>query len=100
MTAPARAPYTVPGPYKAEGRTVKALDHGRWHTIATCDSRGFLSDYAERDMAAHFVEVCNAHDDLVAALEWANNALDCVCTSEAACPSCIVEAALTKARGE
>ena len=54
----------APGPYRSDGRVVKALDGGRWHPIAYCDSNGYLSAYSERD-TAHLLAASPA---LVAAL--------------------------------
>jgi hypothetical protein len=62
----------APGPYRSDGRVVKALDGGRWHPIAYCDSNGYLSAYSERD-TAHLLAASPA---LVAALRDAYAEID------------------------
>lgn len=55
------------GPFKAEGRTVKALAGGRYWSLLRVTGQGYSEQGAEHEAAA-VVQVLNAHDPLAEAL--------------------------------
>jgi hypothetical protein len=61
-----------PGPYRVEGRRIRAITHGEWHTLASCDTRGWMTGAAEDQHAAFFA----AAPALVAALRDAYAEID------------------------
>ena len=64
-----------PRPWIVAGTTIKAHDHGKFYAVATVPTRRMSR--AGQLAAAHFIlRACNAHDNLVAALQLALKALD------------------------
>jgi hypothetical protein len=61
----------APAPYRAHGNKVKALEHGKWFTLAWVDSPK-LTDDAQAATAKLFALSPN----LAEALEWALNQID------------------------
>lgn len=58
----------VPGPLRAQGTALMAIDHGRWEPLArVVDKR--LTPEAATQNAQHIAMCFNAHDELVAALK-------------------------------
>jgi hypothetical protein len=58
----------TPGPYRSDGNTVKAVSHGRWFTLCRVDNKIFTAEGKEAN-AAFITRACNAHRDLLEALE-------------------------------
>jgi hypothetical protein len=63
----------IPGPYRAEGATVKALTHGRWYTLARME-RAKLTPEGCAQQARLFA----ASLDLLAALETLTHRAACL----------------------
>lgn len=57
-------PHTAPGPYRAEGQSIKAISHGSWFTIARVENKR-LTPKAKQDTAV----LLAAAPDLLAALK-------------------------------
>lgn len=58
----------APTNYRKDGLSIKSVDHGKWYTLAKVGNKLF-TDEANHGTAEFIVQACNAHDDLVAALQ-------------------------------
>ena len=58
----------TPGPFRAEGASIKAVSHGKWFTVARFDGTGHTKEANEQNCAA-FASAVNHHADLVPLLE-------------------------------
>lgn len=74
----------IPGPFRADGNTVKAVSHGQWFTVLRCDNPRFTPEATQR-MAAHVAFALNAYAanqqmiaELVGALEETINQLETI----------------------
>lgn len=62
-------------PLRAEGRSVKYVDHGSWHTVASTNTRGVFIREAEEQNAVWLAHAANLHHELVDTLRLLTDGL-------------------------
>lgn len=83
MTAATHTQHT-PGPWRAEGATVKAVSHGQWFKVTRADGLNHTPE-GNRNNAAFIVAACNAYDANLARIAELEAALRTFITLDPRC---------------
>lgn len=103
MSTQFKAGPPIPGPYRAEGRTVKAVSHGRWFSVARVDNPRFTEEAKERTakFLATAPELLKALQDLASCgvQDHDDNPMARTCSTEDPqdCALCAARAVIAKA---
>lgn len=90
----------TPGPWRADGSTVKAVSHGQWFKIARADGLRYTQSGNEAN-AEFIVRACNSHEELLAALESAEIRIKALSPAGYVAPELwTIRATVAKAKGE